>query len=247
MENKQSFFAALKDEVVRGLSPSRSRSKSPARTASPISALLRRKKHNPDYSVARSVSLRPLGETLTPLIEGPDPDATENGDPKRIGSGLGHWMKGQLSRAPSVSYKRSDLRLLLGVMGAPLAPVHVCATDPLPHLSIKDTPIVSPHSNFSFSQTSFGVLLFLRYFTVNEFVPSLTLSLLFGCLCFGFLVIFSSTQNMAFLVTYVTFYAPCRLLIPCKIHFSISSFISCSECLAQIVRQGHTQSRASSL
>jgi len=144
MENKQSFFSALKDEVVRGLSPSRSRSKSPARTASPISALLRRKKHNPDSSVARSVSLRPLGETLTPLIEGPDPDATENGDPKRIGSGLGHWMKGQLSRAPSVSYKRSDLRLLLGVMGAPLAPVHVCATDPLPHLSIKDTPIVSP-------------------------------------------------------------------------------------------------------
>lgn len=146
MENKQSFFSALKDEVVRGLSPSRSRSKSPARTASPISGLLRRKKHNPDSSVARSASLRPLGETLTPLIEGPDPDASENGDPKRIGSGLGHWMKGQLSRAPSVSYKRSDLRLLLGVMGAPLAPVHVCSTDPLPHLSIKDTPIVSPQS-----------------------------------------------------------------------------------------------------
>ncbi|MCI85735.1 soluble secretory phospholipase A2 receptor, partial [Trifolium medium] len=50
-------------------------------------------------------------------------------------------MKDQLSRAPSVSYKRSDLRLLLGVMGAPLAPFHVCSTDPLPHLSIKDTPI----------------------------------------------------------------------------------------------------------
>ncbi|ESW15083.1 hypothetical protein PHAVU_007G042600 [Phaseolus vulgaris] len=152
MENKQSFFAALKDEVVRGLSPSRSRSKSPARTASPISALLRRKKHNPDYSVARSVSLRPLGETLTPLIEGPDPDATENGDPKRIGSGLGHWMKGQLSRAPSVSYKRSDLRLLLGVMGAPLAPVHVCATDPLPHLSIKDTPIETSSAQYILQQ-----------------------------------------------------------------------------------------------
>lgn len=144
MEKKQGFFSALKEEVVRGLSPSRSRSRScsPARTGSPISGLLRRKKQHPspDASVARSGSLRPLGETLTPLIEGPDP---ENGDPKRIGSGLGHWMKDQLSRAPSVSYKRSDLRLLLGVMGAPLAPLHVCATDPLPHLSIKDTPIVS--------------------------------------------------------------------------------------------------------
>ncbi|KAL2948352.1 hypothetical protein AAZX31_20G119300 [Glycine max] len=144
MEKKQGFFSALKDEVVRGLSPSRSRSTSPARTVSPITGLLRRKKRSPspDSSVARSVSLRPLGETLTPLMEGPDPDGTENGDPKRIGSGLGHWMKGQLSRAPSVSsYKRSDLRLLLGVMGAPLAPVHVSSTDPLPHLSIKDTPI----------------------------------------------------------------------------------------------------------
>lgn len=146
MEKKQGFFSALKEEVVRGLSPSRSRSRStsPARTGSPISGIFTRKKHHsnqtPDSSLARSGGLRPLGETLTPLIEGPDSD---NGDPKRIGSGLGNWMKDQLSRAPSVSYKRSDLRLLLGVMGAPLAPFHVSSTDPLPHLSIKDTPIVS--------------------------------------------------------------------------------------------------------
>ncbi|KAL6839022.1 hypothetical protein ACP4OV_031076 [Aristida adscensionis] len=33
--------------------------------------------------------------------------------------------------------RRNDLRLLLGVMGALLAPVHVCAAEPLPHLSIK--------------------------------------------------------------------------------------------------------------
>lgn len=148
MEKKQGFFSALKEEVVRGLSPSRTRSRSrstsPARTGSPMTGLFTRKKNHPnpnlDSSLARSGGLRPLGETLTPLIEGPD---SENGDLKRIGSGLGHWMKDQLSRAPSVSYKRSDLRLLLGVMGAPLAPFHVCSTDPLPHLSIKDTPIVS--------------------------------------------------------------------------------------------------------
>ncbi|TKY49389.1 hypothetical protein E2542_SST26820 [Spatholobus suberectus] len=74
--------------------------------------------------------LNVVKETLTPLIEG------------ELGLGLGHWTKGQLSRAPSVSYKRSDLRLFLGIMVTPLASIHVCATDPLPHLSIKDTPIV---------------------------------------------------------------------------------------------------------
>ncbi|KAK7280286.1 hypothetical protein RJT34_25348 [Clitoria ternatea] len=152
-EKKQGFFSALKEEVVRGLSPSRSRSTSPARTASPISGLLRRRKNtSTDSSVARSASLRPLGETLTPLMEGPDPDGTESGDPKRIGSGLGQWMKGQLSRAPSVAYKWSDLRILLGVMGAPLAPVHVCATDPLPHLSIKDTPIETSSAQYILQQ-----------------------------------------------------------------------------------------------
>lgn len=154
MERKQGFFSALKEEVVRGLSPGRSRARSVARSGSPITSLLRRKKNsssnfapNPEQLISRSGSLRPLGETLTPLMEGPDPDGGEVGDSKRVGSGLGHWMKGQLSRTPSVASsgyaKRSDLRLLLGVMGAPLAPVHVSTSDPLPHLSIKDTPIVS--------------------------------------------------------------------------------------------------------
>ena len=163
MERKQGFFSALKEEVVRGLSPSRSRANSPARTGSPtiMSGLLRRKKsHHAALHeaalIARSGSLRPLGETLTPLMEGPDQDGAEIGESKRSGSGLGQWMKGQLGRTPTVtassmgynnnsssSSRRSDLRILLGVMGAPLAPLHVSTTDPLPHLSIKDTPIVS--------------------------------------------------------------------------------------------------------
>ncbi|KAL3515344.1 hypothetical protein ACH5RR_022246 [Cinchona calisaya] len=182
MEKKQGFFSALKEEVVRGLSPARSRSKSPARSASPMSALLRRRKTgggssssnsylgNPEALIARSGSLRPLGETLTPLMEGPDPDGGggEIGESKRVG--LGQWMKGQLSRAPSVrsngyatdnnnnsqgsssSNKRSDLRLLLGVMGAPLAPVHVNSMDPLPHLSIKDTPIETSSAQYILQQ-----------------------------------------------------------------------------------------------
>ncbi|EEF43574.1 uncharacterized protein LOC8280982 isoform X2 [Ricinus communis] len=169
MEKKQGFFAALKEEVVRGLSPSRSRSNSPARTASPISSFLRRKKSNsnglhcnnlymsqPEVLVARSGSLRPIvGETLTPLIEGPDPDGCESESKRVVGSGLGNWMKGQLTRTPSVSsvaYRRSDLRLLLGVLGAPLAPVHVSSIDPLPHLSIKDTPIETSSAQYILQQ-----------------------------------------------------------------------------------------------
>ena len=96
-------------------------------------------------------------------MEGPDQDGAEIGESKRSGSGLGQWMKGQLGRTPTVtassmgynnsssSSRRSDLRILLGVMGAPLAPLHVSTTDPLPHLSIKDTPIVSLSLSLSLS------------------------------------------------------------------------------------------------
>ncbi|KAI3789229.1 hypothetical protein L2E82_02020 [Cichorium intybus] len=158
MERKQGFFSALRDEVIRGLSPVRSRSKSPARSGSPMSALLRRRPKqltNGEPLVWRSGSL--TGETLTPLWEGPDQEASELGESKRVGSAIGHWMKGQLSRTPSMTatmaYKhRSDLRLLLGVMGAPLAPVHVSTTDPLPHLSIKDTPIETSSAQYILQQ-----------------------------------------------------------------------------------------------
>ncbi|KAM0062015.1 hypothetical protein Hdeb2414_s0004g00143071 [Helianthus debilis subsp. tardiflorus] len=130
MERKQGFFSALKDEVIRGLSPVRSR---------------RRPKLLTDGSLT--------GETLAPLYEGPDQDGSELGESKRAGSGIGLWMKGQLSRAPSVGAKyRSDLRLLLGVMGAPLAPVHVSSVDPFPHLCIKDTPIETSSAQYILQQ-----------------------------------------------------------------------------------------------
>ncbi|GMJ06834.1 Boundary of ROP domain4 [Hibiscus trionum] len=165
MEKKQGFFSALKEEVIRGLSPSRSRSTGPARARSPKSGLLRRKKTNgngggsyvaqPEQLIARSGSLRLVGEALAPLMEGPDPDGGEVGDSKRVGSGIGQWVKGQISRTPSfasMSHRRSDLRLLLGVMGAPLAPVHVSFTDHLPHLSIKDTPIETSSAQYILQQ-----------------------------------------------------------------------------------------------
>ncbi|RWR82959.1 Soluble secretory phospholipase A2 receptor [Cinnamomum micranthum f. kanehirae] len=164
MEKKQGFFSALKEEVVRGLSPSRSRSrsrsrpKSPSRSASPMSGILRFRKHHmaqPEPMVPRSGSLRPAGETLTPLMEGPDADGCEGADGKK--ERWGQWMKGQMSSssssaASSSANRRSDLRLLLGVMGAPLGPVHVSAADPLPHLSIKDTPIETSSAQYILQQ-----------------------------------------------------------------------------------------------
>ncbi|KAL1060424.1 hypothetical protein V6Z11_1Z098400 [Gossypium hirsutum] len=142
MERKQGFFS-----VVRGLSPSRSR-------------LLRRRRNNvshhvsqPDPLIFRSGSLRPA-EALSPLKEGPDPDGTDAGESRMEGR-WAQWMKGQLARAPSVSTstcKRSDLRLLLGVLGAPLAPVHVSALDPFPLLSIKDTPIETSSAQYILQQ-----------------------------------------------------------------------------------------------
>jgi hypothetical protein len=133
MEKKQGFFAALKEEVARGLSPGRSR---------------RSKAAEVEAAPSRSGAgvLVGSGEALAPLMEGPDPGPTERGggDKKER---WGRWVRGHLSRAQTVpgggmGPRMSDLRLLLGVMGAPLAPVHVCATEPLPHLSVKDTPIV---------------------------------------------------------------------------------------------------------
>lgn len=156
MERKQGFFSALKGEVVRGLSPARSRrGRSQSQSGS---GLLRRRRGSsvgpPEMWVSRSGSLRPGAETLSPLREGPDPNGSDSGDPRS--DRWAHW----LCRAPSVStagsgYSRSDLRLLLGVLGAPLAPVHVSNNDPLPHLCIKDTPIVSRLSQFPLHFVSF--------------------------------------------------------------------------------------------
>ncbi|WOL17653.1 hypothetical protein Cni_G26446 [Canna indica] len=171
MEKKQGLFSAL-EEVVRGMSPGRSRPRIPSdRSHSPSVMLrllgMRWKGHGrnqaaaqlPDLPlIARSSSFRPVGEALAPLLEGPDGDVPEkDGGPRR--EGWGRWVRGQLSRAPSVisaaesaSFRHSDLRLLLGVMGAPLGPVHVNSVDPLPYLSIKDTPIETSSARYILQQ-----------------------------------------------------------------------------------------------
>ncbi|XP_008792653.2 uncharacterized protein LOC103709204 [Phoenix dactylifera] len=166
MEKKQGFFSALREELARGLPPGRTRSESPGWNASAaVAGLLlprrwkglQRQQTMVDVAVPRSGSLRPVGEALAPLMEGPDPGAGDCGDRRKEGEGWGHWVKVQLSRAPSVSAasasrRRSDLRLLLGVMGAPLAPIHVCSTDPVPHLGIKDTPIETSPAQYILQQ-----------------------------------------------------------------------------------------------
>lgn len=75
-----------------------------------------------------------VGEALPPLMEGPIPESQdEDGKNDHSWLRMKSWMKS--------GKKRSDPRLLLGVLGCPLAPVGVCS-EPFPHLSIKDIPIV---------------------------------------------------------------------------------------------------------
>ncbi|KAM0937440.1 hypothetical protein DsansV1_C25g0188511 [Dioscorea sansibarensis] len=147
MERKQGFLSALRE---------RARSESPARRSSPVAGLLiprrRRRRDRPPQLMEQ----RNGWVGLAPLMEGPDPGAGDGGAGKKEG-GWGRWVKGQLTRAPSVAgggsgYRRSDLRLLLGVMGAPLAPIHVSSADPLPHLSIKDTPIETSSAQYILQQ-----------------------------------------------------------------------------------------------
>ncbi|KAM0833199.1 hypothetical protein ACQ4PT_064409 [Festuca glaucescens] len=176
-ERKQGFFRALKEEVVRGLSPARSRGKTPARSASPARMLIPRRRkappppekqqqeqYIPEQLIASSGSLRPGGEALEPLIEGPDADLLAAGDFVGDDSGrregFGHWVRGHLTRTPSMasagpgggSFRHSDLRLLLGVMGAPLAPISSSLADPALLLSIKGAPIESSSAQYILQQ-----------------------------------------------------------------------------------------------
>lgn len=88
---------------------------------------------------------------LAPLMEGPSPESYEEQTHKKENSWniVRGWVKGQLERSPIslLGYKRSDLRLLLGVLGCPLAPVGV-TNDPLPRLSCNDLPIESSSAQY---------------------------------------------------------------------------------------------------
>ncbi|GAU36513.1 hypothetical protein TSUD_316390 [Trifolium subterraneum] len=118
MERKQGLFSSLKDDLIKGLSP--------ASSTSPMSSLLRRRKKEfvPPLDLFiggayPSTPVRPPVEAMSPLKEGPEDTECSIG-----------------------TSSSSDLRLLLGVLGAPLAPLHVSTTEPFPHLAIKDIPII---------------------------------------------------------------------------------------------------------
>ena len=162
MEQHKKTNNGFLSTVVRGLSPGRTRGKSPIRSRVSLASLFTSKpRHVPPQVMGRSGSM-----TLAPLMEGPDPDGSEV---KRVGSGIGNWVKEHLMTSSSSSpvgcggrqqQRRSDLRLLLGVMAAPLAPVN--GDQPfLPHLSIKDTPIV----RFFIFYLFITVFIYLFFFT----------------------------------------------------------------------------------
>lgn len=128
MEKKPGLFWGLKDDLMRGMSP--------ASSSSPMSSLLRRKKKEDVLplelfvgGICPSTPVRPPLEAMSPLREGPE--------------------ETECSFGVSSS---SDLRLLLSVLGAPLAPLHVTITEPFPHLAIKDIPIETSSAQYILQQ-----------------------------------------------------------------------------------------------
>lgn len=103
-----------------------------------------------DMKPLRSISLRPDGvdpPMLPPLMEIPTlEDFAAYGKTTKVRpwTSVKIWMRDHLEKAsqPLSGYvKRSDVQLLLGVLGSPLAPAPVKTGQPLPQISVKDNPI----------------------------------------------------------------------------------------------------------
>ncbi|KAK9131617.1 hypothetical protein Scep_011145 [Stephania cephalantha] len=116
-----------------------------------------------------STSVQPL----TPLMEGPDPDTSEGnngGSAKKERSWelLRSWVRthktnnNNFSSSSSAQFyansgrspsnKRLDLRLLLSVLGCPLAPVSLLYYDPVPHSPITEIPIERSSAHYIIQQ-----------------------------------------------------------------------------------------------
>ncbi|KAF6136625.1 hypothetical protein GIB67_016081 [Kingdonia uniflora] len=100
-------------------------------------------------------------QPLTPLMEGPDLDSTYSEVYKKESSweAIRSWVRIQkgFSRpifvtGNNVTSHRTDLRLLLGVLGCPLAPVPLTDDYPIHQLSLKDTPIENSSANYIIQQ-----------------------------------------------------------------------------------------------
>jgi hypothetical protein len=96
-------------------------------------------------SLMRQTSMQPMWDReirmLAPVSEGPTPeDFDTERKPNRDRSLGAVW---QRTSSHLFGNKRSDLRMLLGVLGAPLAPISVTFQDIFCVPSAKDTDIVS--------------------------------------------------------------------------------------------------------
>ncbi|KAL9409979.1 hypothetical protein AB3S75_048241 [Citrus x aurantiifolia] len=105
-------------------------------------------------------------QTLTPLMEGPDPEMLEEGSKKEsswevirewfriqkgISSGTNHNNFSMSLEGSSIPAKRQDLRLLLGVLGCPLAPIPL-VNDPILRIHVKDIPIETSSAHYIIQQ-----------------------------------------------------------------------------------------------
>lgn len=93
-------------------------------------------------------NMRNCAETLAPLMEGLSSESYEDETQKKERWNIVRgWVRGQFER-PILGCKRSsDIRLLLGVLGCPLAPVRV-SNEPLPRLSTRDICIESSSAKY---------------------------------------------------------------------------------------------------
>ncbi|EOY14307.1 C-type mannose receptor 2 [Theobroma cacao] len=102
-------------------------------------------------------------QTLTPLMEGPDPEMQEEGNKKESSwEVIREWFRTQkglsasnfsmsLYGSNSIPAKRQDLRLLLGVLGCPLAPIPL-VNHPIHHIRVKDIPIETSTAHYIIQQ-----------------------------------------------------------------------------------------------
>ncbi|XVF77782.1 hypothetical protein PTKIN_Ptkin14bG0074200 [Pterospermum kingtungense] len=101
-------------------------------------------------------------QTLTPLMEGPDPEMQEEGIKKESSwEVIREWFRAQKGLSSTTSFsmslygnipaKRQDLRLLLGVLGCPLAPIPL-VNHPIHHIRVKDIPIETSSANYIIQQ-----------------------------------------------------------------------------------------------
>ncbi|XP_044506388.1 uncharacterized protein LOC123226020 [Mangifera indica] len=108
-------------------------------------------------------------QTLTPLLEGPDPEMQEEANKKessweiirewfRMQKGISSANNNNNNNVGSMSLdntnippKLQDLRLLLGVLGCPLAPIPL-VNHPTHHIHIKDIPIETSSAHYIIQQ-----------------------------------------------------------------------------------------------